>query len=307
MRTIAHISDLHFGRLDRPVAEGLVADLARQKPDLLVVSGDFTQRARERQFNQAAEYLKRLPTPQLVIPGNHDVPLFDVFRRFFAPLSKYKRLISNDLRPMYRDDELMVLGLNSTRSFTHKSGWLSEEQLLDVRQRMCDVPSSVVKVVVTHHPFIPPPRERHADVILHGETYLDELADCGVDLLLAGHLHLAYHDDLRSHYKSAKRSTLSIQAGTATSTRRRGEPNAYNWITVSPGLCTVAVRAWNGKQFEESLVTRYACVDGVWQRQAQVPVDKVAEDVLREHPVPDADASKPVAAGVPITPPENER
>lgn len=307
MRTIAHISDLHFGRLDRPVAEGLVADLARQKPDLLVVSGDFTQRAREGQFRQAAEYLKRLPSPQLVIPGNHDVPLFDVFRRVFYPLSKYKRLITNDLRPMYRDDELMVLGLNSTRSFTHKSGWLSTEQLLDVRTRMCDVPNGVVKVVVTHHPFIPPPRERRADVIRHGNTYLDELADCGVDLLLAGHLHLAYHDDLRSHYKSAKRSTLSIQAGTATSTRRRGEPNAYNWITVSPGLCTVAVRAWNANQFEESLVTRYSCVDGVWQRQAQVPVDKVAEQVLKEHPATDADASKPVAAGVPITPPRNER
>jgi 3',5'-cyclic AMP phosphodiesterase CpdA len=298
---------LHFGRLDRPVAEGLVADLARQKPDLLVVSGDFTQRARERQFRAAAEYLKRLPTPQLVIPGNHDVPLFDVVRRFVAPLSRYKRLISNDLRPMYRDDELMVLGLNSTRSFTHKSGWLSEEQLLDVRTRMRDVPKGVVKVVVTHHPFIPPPRERHADVIRHGETYLDELADCGVDLLLAGHLHLAYHDDLRSHYKAAKRSTLSIQAGTATSTRRRGEPNAYNWITVSPGLCTVAVRAWSQSQFEESLVTRYGCVDGVWQRQAQVPVDKVAAEVLTEHPAPDAEPSKPVEAGVPIMPPGDER
>src|SRR3954471_16734760 len=99
MRTIAHISDLHFGRLDRPVAEGLVADLARHKPDLLVVSGDFTQRARERQFAAAAAYLKRLPTPQLVVPGNHDVPLFDVIRRIFFPLARYRRLISRDLRP----------------------------------------------------------------------------------------------------------------------------------------------------------------------------------------------------------------
>src|SRR5262245_29063109 len=145
MRTIAHISDLHFGRLDRPVAEGLVADLARHKPDLLVVSGDFTQRAREWQFKAAAEYLKRLPTPQLVIPGNHDVPLFDVFRRFFAPLSKYTRIITSDLRPLYRDEEMIVLGLNSTRSFTHKSGWLSTEQLLDVKQRLCGVPSNLVK------------------------------------------------------------------------------------------------------------------------------------------------------------------
>ena len=307
MRTIAHISDLHFGRLDPPVAEALVADLAERKPSVLVVSGDFTQRAREGQFQQAAAYLKRLPMPQVVVPGNHDVPLYDLFRRIFFPLSKYRRLISRDLRPMYRDDELMVLGINTARSFTHKSGWISEEQLLDVKTRVCGLSPSMVKVVVTHHPFIPPPRERHADVIRRGESYLDELADCGVDLLLAGHLHLAYHDDLRSHYKSAKRSILSIQAGTATSTRRRGEPNAYNWITVSPDLCTVSVRAWCKDKFEESLITRYARVSGEWQRQQQVPLDQIAEEVLTAHPVPESPQKDPVKVGVPITPPENEK
>ena len=119
-----------------------------------------------------------------------------------------------------------------------------------------------------------------ADVIRHGEEYIDELEGCGVDMLLAGHLHLAYHDDLRSHYKSAKRSILSVQAGTATSTRRRGEPNAYNWITVSPDLCTVAVRAWCNGRFEESLVTRYHRIDGVWQTEKQVPVDEVGAKVV---------------------------
>ena len=307
MRTIAHISDLHFGRLDHAVAEGLVADLADRKPDLLVVSGDFTQRAREWQYVEAAKYLKRLPTPQLVVPGNHDVPLFDVFRRIFFPLSKYRRLISSDLRPLYRDAELMVLGINTARSFTHKSGWISEEQLVDIKARACELSPDVVKVVVTHHPFIPPPRERHADVIRRGETYLDELADCGVDLLLAGHLHLAYHDDLRSHYKSAKRSILSIQAGTATSTRRRGEPNAYNWITVSRDLCTVSVRAWCKDQFEESLVTRYARANGEWRREQQVPVDQMAEDVLKTHPSPEPEAKGPVKVGVPISPPADEK
>jgi 3',5'-cyclic AMP phosphodiesterase CpdA len=201
---------------------------------------------------------------------------------------------------------MLVLGINTARSFTHKSGWISEEQLVDIKTRVCNLPADVVKVVVTHHPFIPPPREPAADVILHGETYLDELADCGVDVLLAGHLHLAYHDDLRSHYKSAKRSTLSIQAGTATSTRRRGEPNAYNWITVSQDLCTVSVRAWCEDRFEESLVTRYARVDGAWRREQQVPVDKVAEDVLKTHPT-EAGEDTPVKVGVPITPPAEEK
>src|SRR3954453_20169801 len=291
MRTIAHISDMHFGKVDPPVAEGLIADLGGRTPDLLVASGDFTQRARARQYADAAEFLRKLPKPQLVVPGNHDIPMYDwgFIPRFVAPLRNYRRYISRDLRPVYQDDELFVLGINTARSFTHKSGWISEEQLVDVKTRVCKQPPGVFRVVVTHHPFIPPPRDPRADVIRHGDQYIDEMEDCGVDMLLAGHLHLAYHDDLRSHYKSAKRSILSVQAGTATSTRRRGEPNAYNWITVSPGnegLCTVAVRAWNAKAgcFEQSLVTRYNRVNSEWIREQQVPVDKIAEEVLVAHP-----------------------
>lgn len=297
MRTIAHISDLHFGRTDPAVVNGLADDLCKRSPSLLVVSGDFTQRAREKQYQQAADYLRRLPQPQLVVPGNHDIPLFDVIRRFFFPLHRYRRHITRDLRPFYHDPELFVLGINTARSFTHKSGWISEEQLLDVKQRICGLPATITKVVVTHHPFIPPPRDLGADVVVGAARYLDQMESCGVDLLLAGHLHLAYHDDVRSHHEAAKRSILSIQAGTATSTRRRGEPNAYNWITVSPGLCTVAVRVWNAEKlcFEESIVTRYERVDGHWKRQLQVPVDAIAEKVMG----PGAHAGQPIDADGP--------
>src|SRR6185503_12471780 len=101
MRTIAHISDVHFGRTDPAVVEGLIKDLSEREPSLLVVSGDFTQRARERQYAAAAAFLKRLPAPQLVVPGNHDIPLFDIVRRFFFPLARYRRHITADLRPAY--------------------------------------------------------------------------------------------------------------------------------------------------------------------------------------------------------------
>jgi len=273
MKTIVHISDLHFGRIDPPVACGLIDDLSERRPTLLVASGDFTQRARRRQYAAAREYLKRLPGPQLVVPGNHDVPMFDVIRRFLFPLNRYRDYMCPDLAPAFQDDGLFVLGTNTARSFTHKSGWISDAQLAGIKRRFLAVPPKVMKVLVTHHPFIPPPREPGADTIVGAESYLGELESCGVDMLLAGHLHLAYHDDLRSHYKAARRSILSVQAGTATSTRRRGEPNAYNWITMSPDLCTVAVRTWNGREFEESLVTRYHRINHIWTAEMQVPVD----------------------------------
>jgi len=281
VRTIAHISDLHFGRIDPPVAKGLVEDLHRHASTLLVASGDFTQRARVGQYRAAVEYLAELPKPQLVVPGNHDVPLWNVARRFFFPLNRYREFISSDLFPQFRDDALLVLGVNTARSFTRTSGWLTADQLAYLREQTASVPPGIMKVLVTHHPFIAPPRKPDADVLVGAENALGQLEACGFDVLLAGHLHLAYHDDVRSHLSSARRSVLSIQAGTATSTRRRGEPNAYNWITLSPELVTVAVRAWNGRAFEESLVTRYERVEGNWQRVTQVPVDRMAVDAMQ--------------------------
>src|SRR5205085_705048 len=129
-------------------------------------SGDFTQRARSKQYRHAAEFLARLPKPRLVVPGNHDIPLFDVVRRFFFPLQRYKEFIARDLRPLYQDPELMVMGINTARPFTFslkgfwKDGKLSEEQLLDIELRAAKLGPEVFKVVVTHHPFIPPPKER---------------------------------------------------------------------------------------------------------------------------------------------------
>lgn len=275
MRVLHHISDLHFGKLDPPVAEGLVADLTAHPCDLLVISGDFTQRARAGQYQAAANFRQRLPSPQLVVPGNHDIPLFDVFRRFGAPLQYYKRYISDDLRPFYRDDEIAVLGINSARSLTWsmrgfwKDGAISREQLADVSTRMGNIPESVFKVVVTHHPFIPPPHKRSHGIVRGAGRALAQMEASGVDLLLAGHLHMAYGGDVRTHHEAIKSSILSVQAGTATSTRRRGEPNAYNRITIDNDRVEVAVRAWDGEKFQRTVVTEYRRVDHIWVPQEQ--------------------------------------
>lgn len=274
MRLIAHISDLHFGRDDPALAEALVADLAERRPHLIVASGDFTQRARRRQYARAAEFMARLSEPRLSIPGNHDIPLFDVVRRFLFPLHRYRHYISADLRPFYQDSEMAVLGINSARSWTWswdgfwKDGRISEEQLLDVKLRLCELPPEVFKVVVTHHPFIPPPGERPHGIVGNAGRALAMMESCGVDLLLAGHLHMGYSGDVRTHHEAVRRSILSVQAGTAISTRRRSEPNAYNLITLDRPVLEIAVRTWNGSAFSTGEVTRYTQREGIWERRA---------------------------------------
>jgi 3',5'-cyclic AMP phosphodiesterase CpdA len=273
MRTIAHISDIHFGRDDPPVAEALAGELHEHKPSLVVMSGDFTQRARAGQYKRAAEYMARLPGPQLVVPGNHDIPLFNVFARFFWPLYNYRKYVTRDLRPVYEDPELLVVGINTARSFTFdkdgfwKDGRISEEQLLDVKLKACDRPAEQFKVVVTHHPFIPPPKERPHGIVHGAKRALDQFEQCHIDMCLAGHLHMGYSDDVRIHHEAVKRSILSVQAGTAISTRRRNEPNAYNLITINGEHVTVQVHAWDGKQFAKALRTHFTRIEGIWQRE----------------------------------------
>src|SRR5438128_266924 len=129
MKKIVHLSDLHFGRVDAALVEPLVRAVAGAAPDLIVVSGDLTQRARSSQFREARAFLGRLPRPQVVVPGNHDVPLYDVVERFRRPLEKFRRHITDDLEPFYEDDEMVVAGVNTARSLTRKYGRVNSRQV----------------------------------------------------------------------------------------------------------------------------------------------------------------------------------
>jgi 3',5'-cyclic AMP phosphodiesterase CpdA len=263
MRTIAHLSDLHFGRADPRVADALVADLAANPVDLVVVSGDFTQRARRRQYVAARRFLDRLPRPQVLVPGNHDIPLYDLVRRFVWPLNRYRRYISDDLWPFYADEQIAVLGMNSARSWSWrwngfwKDGRLSDEQLRKAAALLAEVAGDALKIVVVHHPFIAPARHHVHNIIGNVGPALATLGECGVDILLGGHLHQPYHGDVRAQHPQAGRSILSIQAGTAISARRRGQLNSYNVLRVEGSRLDLCVRAWDGAAFAPAATTGY--------------------------------------------------
>lgn len=257
MRTLAHISDLHFGTVIPEVAEGLVDDLTRLDPSLVIISGDLTQRARRRQFKDARAFLERLPQPQLVVPGNHDIPLYDVARRFLAPLNRYREYVSADLNPVFEDEQLFAVGLNTARSFTWQNGRMSEEQVAFLETTLRRAKPDQTKLVITHHPFLPPPNGAGIDLVGRAAQAVPILAAGNVDLLLSGHLHRGYAGDIRSHYPLARRSIIALQAGTATSGRTRNEPNAYNWITLTRERIAIAVRAWSGRSFEPLQETSY--------------------------------------------------
>jgi 3',5'-cyclic AMP phosphodiesterase CpdA len=235
MRTLVHLSDLHFGRIDPGVLEPLRSKLFELDPDLVVVSGDLTQRARRRQFREAREYLETLPKPQLIVPGNHDVPLYDVVRRFVSPLGRYKRILTDDLQPEFIDDEIAVVGINTARSLVFKGGRINSDQAKSVRGVVCELGEHVVKIVVSHHPFDAPEGSGEEDQIVgRARMALEILAGCGVDVFLSGHLHESHIGHTSQRYNIAGVHALIIQAGTATSNRLRGgEKNSFNVLRVT--------------------------------------------------------------------------
>jgi 3',5'-cyclic AMP phosphodiesterase CpdA len=248
MRTLVHLSDIHFGRVDYDLIEPLVAIVAEIKPDVTVVSGDLTQRAKTREFEEAREFLKRLPQPQIVVPGNHDVPLYRVFDRFIQPLDEYKEFITNDLEPFFKDDEIAVLGINTARSLVFKGGRINEEQVAIIRERMCELDNSTTKIIVTHHPFDLPETYHERELVGRAKMAMEALADCGADVLLAGHFHISYTGHTAERYKIENHSALVIQAGTATSTRGRGEANSFNVLKIEHPKISVQRFVWKPEE-----------------------------------------------------------
>lgn len=267
MRTLLHLSDLHFGRVDRSLVEPLVEVAQSLAPDLVVVSGDFTQRARRLEYLAARAFLDRLPVPRLVVPGNHDIPLWDVVRRFASPLGRYRRYITRDLAPFHRDQEIAVLGINTARSLTRKYGRINAAQIAHAGAVFAEVPAGVVKVAVTHHPFDLPPGSR-SHLVGRSAMAMRGLAAAGVDLILSGHLHLQHTGLTAQRYRIEGYSALLAQTGTTISTRGRGEANSFNFIRLERGAIGIEPYLWHRekKEFAAKPVEQFVRSSAGWTR-----------------------------------------
>lgn len=248
MRTLAQISDLHFGAHDPAVVAHLHAALSTIRPDLIVVSGDLTQRARKEQFAEAALFFERLEAEGLrllIVPGNHDVPMHKPLQRLFWPLRRYTRFIARGRSAWYGDAEMAVLGLASAHGLTVKDGRLTAVQIRSIGDCFATAAEGAARILVTHHPLVPLPGEEDGEVepALRGaKRALKAVKAAGVHLVLAGHNHIP-GVSLSGPTLSIDPSVMVVQAGTATSWRRRRTPNSFNLLRLaSPS--EVQVEEW---------------------------------------------------------------
>jgi 3',5'-cyclic AMP phosphodiesterase CpdA len=270
MSRIAHLSDLHFGAHDKRLVAAVEEWVDEAKPDLVVISGDFTQRAKTEQFKEACEFLERLKAAGhevLGVPGNHDIPLYDVLRRFPSPLTRYRRFIDDTLCPYHEIPGAAVLGINTARSLTFKDGRINEEQIAFIRESFARTGTDTMRILVTHHPMFALPvgdGPRLGEAVGRQDMALRMVAEAGVDLLLAGHNHRASTHHARDLVTDAG-PALVIQAGTATSTRLRDEEQSFNLIEVRKGEAMVTVQAWDGDAYRSRDAERFVRRGAHWE------------------------------------------
>mgnify|MGYP003636515886 FL=1 len=287
MARIAHLSDIHFGANDPNIVAATIDWLKEKQPDLVIISGDLTQRAREGQFQEAADYLHALRQNGLrllVIPGNHDIPLYDVFRRFASPLGRYKRYIADDLCPWVETDEAAILGINTARSLTIKDGRINRDQMQLIRQRFRSVSPDKTRILVTHHPLFELPigqGNELSEAVGRHEDALQAITDAGVHLTLAGHFHRTYAEAASKMVAEAG-PTLVIQAGTATSTRLRNqEPQSFNWLHVEQGnRMELQVIVWNGEGFQRASHVGFSLEGEQWHSRELSTQEMTTGDFL---------------------------
>jgi len=263
VKTIAHLSDLHFGAEDATLAKHLAADVAAAEPTVVAISGDLTQRARTHEFTAAKAWLDTLPGAKVVVPGNHDVPLWNVLRRAFAPLSRFRQILESEPDPVWSDDGLLVLGVNTARSGTISGGRISPSQVACVRAQLETKGTGRLRVLVAHHPFAP--TARHS-IVAGGPSAIADFADAGLDLVLGGHHHVPFAGDLAEWHVGLASTVLVSHAATALSPRVRGHANGWTRITVQGHRVSFDVREFVAGKFRSATGASFRRTSTGWLR-----------------------------------------
>jgi len=266
MRKIAHLSDLHFGRTDPDVVASLAEDICANPPNLVVVSGDLTMRARRSEFIEAKAFLDRLPAPFFAVPGNHDITFYRPIERFVYPYRRWQTYISPLLEPTWQDDEIALLGLNTARPIRLHWNWshgsISHQQMARVRSDLEGLPSNLFRILVAHHPFMAPRENDDTHLVARSALALETFSRSGANLILSGHLHVGYRRPFEDQPESDRQPAgvaervgpmMILHASTATSTRLRGSRNAYNLLSIDRGVLSVTVREWDGAKWSDAI------------------------------------------------------
>lgn len=254
MTRLVHLTDLHFGAHNPEVVEALIADINADPPDLVAISGDLTQGGHHAEFRAARAFMDRLRAPTLTVPGNHDITPYNLVERFTNPYARWHQEIGTPTEPDWSDDTIAVLGLNTARRANWHWDWsrgrVTSKRLNRLVTRLEATPPGRIRIVVAHHPLLPPETEPQTQVAGGAAQALKTFAANDVALVLAGHLHRGY-----ARLASVDgRPPLVVQGSTATSTRLRGEPNAYNRIRIEPGQdIAIDVRIWEDRTWRLKL------------------------------------------------------
>jgi 3',5'-cyclic AMP phosphodiesterase CpdA len=263
MTVLLQISDPHFGTERPMVVAALLRLIDAIPPDLVVVSGDITQRARRHQFAAARAFFDTLkPTPMVIVPGNHDIPLFDPFARCFYPYANHQRAFGAELEPSFESNDVLVLGVNTTRAYRHTDGEVSMQQIRRVAARLETARETQLRVVITHQPVAVTRTQDEKNLLRGRERAVQRWARAGADLILGGHIHLPYVLPLHDTFAGLPRKLWAVQAGTALSQRIRGTiDNSVNVIRYQPDASArrTTVERWDFSMASErfELVVRH--------------------------------------------------